>query len=225
MTFVSGAALKNAALDKLGLAKDLRGGEEHARSQKARHGAQRLPAEDQRRSGDLRGARRRRAPHLRAGGRAAAWRSATSFSDGGRPREARVVARCRPPDASACPSSTGSAAASARSSIRARRSGSCCRAASCCAEAIACALPTVAYSRSRRRRRSSRTSRRRASRASPITSVTGTYRSRYGEGFLRILRDHVLEDMVRHLGARVEHVEEPFEPEAGAYHSHEHHHG
>ncbi len=44
-----------------------------------------------------------------------------------------------------------------------------------------------------------------------------------GEGFLRILRDHVLEDMVRHLGARVEHVEGPFEPEAGAYHSHEKH--
>jgi urease accessory protein len=41
-----------------------------------------------------------------------------------------------------------------------------------------------------------------------------------GEGFLRILRDHVLEDMVRHLGARVEHVEAPFEPETGAYHSH-----
>jgi urease accessory protein len=45
-----------------------------------------------------------------------------------------------------------------------------------------------------------------------------------GEGFLRILRDHVLEDMVRHLGARVEHVEAPFEPEAGAYHSHPHEH-
>jgi urease accessory protein len=42
-----------------------------------------------------------------------------------------------------------------------------------------------------------------------------------GEGFLRILRDHVLEDMVRHLGARVEHIEAPFEPEAGAYH-HDH---
>jgi urease accessory protein len=46
-----------------------------------------------------------------------------------------------------------------------------------------------------------------------------------GEGFLRILRDHVLEDMVRHLGARVEHVEGPFEPEAGAYHTHAHDHG
>ena len=45
-----------------------------------------------------------------------------------------------------------------------------------------------------------------------------------GEGFLRILRDHVLEDMVRHLGARVEHVEAPFEPETGAYHSHPHEH-
>jgi urease accessory protein len=39
-----------------------------------------------------------------------------------------------------------------------------------------------------------------------------------GEGFLRIADDHVLEDMVRRLGARVSHVEAPFEPEAGAYH-------
>lgn len=43
-----------------------------------------------------------------------------------------------------------------------------------------------------------------------------------GEGFLRIAEDHVLEDMLRRLGARVSHVEAPFEPEAGAY---EHHHG
>jgi urease accessory protein len=42
-----------------------------------------------------------------------------------------------------------------------------------------------------------------------------------GEGFLRIAEDHVLEDMLRKLGARVTHVEAPFEPEGGAYHSHE----
>lgn len=41
-----------------------------------------------------------------------------------------------------------------------------------------------------------------------------------GEGFLRIAEDHVLEGMLRGLGARVTHVEAPFEPEAGAYHSH-----
>ena len=41
-----------------------------------------------------------------------------------------------------------------------------------------------------------------------------------GEGFLRIAEDHVLEDMLRKLGARVTHVEAPFEPEGGAYHSH-----
>lgn len=38
-----------------------------------------------------------------------------------------------------------------------------------------------------------------------------------GESFLRIAEDHVLEEMVRKLGAKVSHVEAPFEPEAGAY--------
>jgi len=38
-----------------------------------------------------------------------------------------------------------------------------------------------------------------------------------GENFLRIAEDHVLEEMVRKLGAKVSHVEAPFEPEAGAY--------
>ena len=42
-----------------------------------------------------------------------------------------------------------------------------------------------------------------------------------GERFLRIGEDHVLEEMVRKLGARVTHVEAPFEPESGAY-SHQH---
>lgn len=42
-----------------------------------------------------------------------------------------------------------------------------------------------------------------------------------GESFLRIAEDHVLEEMLRRLGARVSHVEAPFEPEAGAY---DHHH-
>jgi urease accessory protein len=38
-----------------------------------------------------------------------------------------------------------------------------------------------------------------------------------GNGFLRIAEDHVLEEMLRQLGARVSHVEAPFEPEPGAY--------
>lgn len=42
-----------------------------------------------------------------------------------------------------------------------------------------------------------------------------------GTGFLRIARDHVLEEMARRLGAKVTHVEAPFEPEGGAYHLHE----
>jgi len=38
-----------------------------------------------------------------------------------------------------------------------------------------------------------------------------------GAGFLRIAEDHVLEDLLRRLGAKVTHIEAPFEPEAGAY--------
>ena len=46
---------------------------------------------------------------------------------------------------------------------------------------------------------------------------------------LLIQRDHVLEDMLRRLGAEVAHVEEPFQPEGGAYghgrtHGHSHRH-
>jgi urease accessory protein len=46
-----------------------------------------------------------------------------------------------------------------------------------------------------------------------------------GDTFLRIAEDHVLEEMLRKLGATVSHVEAPFEPEAGAYaggHQHQH---
>lgn len=60
-----------------------------------------------------------------------------------------------------------------------------------------------------------------------------------GEGFLRIAADHVLEEMVRKLGAKVKEIEAPFEPETvGRHehsaeshgddahgHDHEHHHG
>ena len=47
---------------------------------------------------------------------------------------------------------------------------------------------------------------------------------------LRIRRDHVIEDMLVKLGARVAHVEAPFNPEGGAYghgrtHGHDHDHG
>lgn len=38
-----------------------------------------------------------------------------------------------------------------------------------------------------------------------------------GDGFLRIASDHVLEDLVKRLGAAVAAIEAPFEPEAGAY--------
>jgi urease accessory protein len=42
---------------------------------------------------------------------------------------------------------------------------------------------------------------------------------------LRIRRDHVIEDMLRGLGARLWPVEAPFDPERGAYAQHSHGHG
>jgi len=45
-----------------------------------------------------------------------------------------------------------------------------------------------------------------------------------GKDFLRIADDHVLEEMLVKLGARVKHVEGPFEPEAGAYGGGHHQH-
>jgi urease accessory protein len=41
---------------------------------------------------------------------------------------------------------------------------------------------------------------------------------------LRIRRDHVIEEMLRGLGARLEPVEAPFDPERGAYEHHHSHH-
>ncbi|OGA64781.1 MAG: hypothetical protein A3G83_05595 [Betaproteobacteria bacterium RIFCSPLOWO2_12_FULL_68_20] len=38
-----------------------------------------------------------------------------------------------------------------------------------------------------------------------------------GEGFLRLAADHVLEEMLKGLGAKVTPTQAPFEPEAGAY--------
>lgn len=45
-----------------------------------------------------------------------------------------------------------------------------------------------------------------------------------GEGFLRLAADHVLEEMLRKLGAKVSKREAPFEPEAGAYAGGHHQH-
>jgi urease accessory protein len=46
-----------------------------------------------------------------------------------------------------------------------------------------------------------------------------------GDGWVRYGRDHVLDDMVRHMGFQVVHETQPFEPESGAYaggHAHDH---
>ena len=45
-----------------------------------------------------------------------------------------------------------------------------------------------------------------------------------GPGWLRIADDHVLARMLEVLGATISVMEEPFEPEAGAYGAHAHHH-
>jgi urease accessory protein len=45
-----------------------------------------------------------------------------------------------------------------------------------------------------------------------------------GEGFLRLAADHVLEEMLKKLGAKVSEMEAPFEPEAGAYAGGHHQH-
>lgn len=45
-----------------------------------------------------------------------------------------------------------------------------------------------------------------------------------GEGFLRLAADHVLEEMLKKLGAKVSAREAPFEPEAGAYAGGHHQH-
>ena len=42
---------------------------------------------------------------------------------------------------------------------------------------------------------------------------------------LRIRRDHVLEEMLRGLGAMLTPLEAPFDPEQGAPHGHDHEHG
>ena len=44
-----------------------------------------------------------------------------------------------------------------------------------------------------------------------------------GEGWLRIQRDHVLEEMVQSLGLFVKHECAPFQPESGAYSGHSNH--
>jgi len=45
-----------------------------------------------------------------------------------------------------------------------------------------------------------------------------------GDGWLRYGHDHVLDELVRGLGATVAAEQAPFEPEAGAYHTHAHAH-
>ncbi len=45
------------------------------------------------------------------------------------------------------------------------------------------------------------------------------------DSYLRYRQDHVLDEMVRHLGLNVIHEHAPFSPESGAYQASAHHHG
>ena len=45
-----------------------------------------------------------------------------------------------------------------------------------------------------------------------------------GNGWLRYLADHVLDEMVASLGLVIQHEQAPFEPESGAYHGHDSNH-
>lgn len=42
-----------------------------------------------------------------------------------------------------------------------------------------------------------------------------------GGGWLRYIRDHVLDDMIKEMGLQVQRVRVAFEPESGAYHNHD----
>ena len=69
VVFVSKAAVTSGLGKKLGIQKAAFRGAEHPRQNlEEEHDPQRRDARHRRRPGDLRGARRRRAPHLRAGG-------------------------------------------------------------------------------------------------------------------------------------------------------------
>jgi len=57
-----------------------------------------------------------------------------------------------------------------------------------------------------------------------LDAVGGNVPVQLGDGWLRLLPDHVLRAMVERLGGRVTEVDEGFQPESGAYgHSHVHH--
>ena len=186
VTFVSQAALENPAVQDARARPAAGRGQEHARHRQEGHGAQRLPAGDRGRSGDLRGARRRRAAHVRAGDGAADGAALLSLlmieitsrlrSLAPRPQRGGAGAPA------SCPSSCARRAACARSSSRARRWRFRCRAARCCAAATCSSPPTAAWSRWSRGPSACCTwnaTRRRRSRARPITSATATSRCRW----------------------------------------------
>ena len=102
----------------------------------------------------------------------------------------------------------------------AKKRGSCCRAAKSCAAAT-CSL---AEGRARGRSRRAAGALLHVECDTPHALARAAYHlgNRHvpvevGEGYLRLAADHVLEQMLTGLGARVTAIEAPFEPEAGAY--------
>ena len=57
---------------------------------------------------------------------------------------------------------------------------------------------------------------------SPGTSATGTFPHRSTTHRILLRRDRIIRAMLEQLGATVRDVTEPFTPEHGAYHSHDH---
>ena len=82
VTFVSRAALEAEVPARLGLGKRVSAVTRLPRPHQGGHGPQQLLAPHGSRRGDLRGAGRRPAPHLRARARCCRWRSGTSSSEG-----------------------------------------------------------------------------------------------------------------------------------------------
>ena len=193
-------------------------------------------AEDRGRPGDLRGARRRRAADVRAGERCCRWRSAISCSD----RASRCLTHPRAPQAPHATQRVPTCRplvlpfelrqkSRLRTRARARRGvGLMLAAAPCCAAATSCAPTTdasCAWCAADEALSRSRCARRRDARALRLPPRQPAHAGRRSAtAALRITADHVLDDMVRGLGASVAPMRAPFEPEAGAYAGGHHHH-
>ena len=162
-------------------------------------------AEDRGRSRDLRGARRRRAARLRAGRACCPWRSAISCSDDRRCSRSLASGRASQADGRAVlPFELRQKSRPARALENGEDGGARPRrAARCCAAATAARATDGRVSRSSRPTKlaARRMRRRRRARARAYHLGNRHVPVQVGEGLLRIAADHVLEEMLRGLGA------------------------